>query len=212
MHVLDGEVSRAEYNDGWFKTDHHWNMKGAYDAYVKLISALNVKNPVEACYKTWNEPALYGSMARRALDDEYSDEVVDVITDRTSSLRVEIDGVASGGAELLSHAKEYDRGVWDTNRFTSRYGEYFHQNYGLISVTNDAEYEKEAILVVGDSYMNCIDRLIATHYRNTYIVNPSLYEGSVGELISSIGKVDEVVVLMMRSSLVSESTMDFFAG
>jgi hypothetical protein len=57
---------------------------------------------------------------------------------------------------------------------------YYGKNFGIVKYSNSADRHRN-IIVVGDSYDNCIEKLLASHYKDTYFVDLRNYNKEVGE-------------------------------
>lgn len=67
-----------------------------------------------------------------------------------------------------------------------------------------------SVLVVGDSYTNCIDYLFASVYRHVYIIDPRHYRGTLDSFLKD-HDVDDAVFIMSSNNLTSQSFSDFLA-
>lgn len=77
---INGDVSFDQFDEGWYRTDHHWNIAGACVAFWEISEAMGfdgdwVKN-VEL--KAHERPVFYGTLARRALFLGFEDKISDL--------------------------------------------------------------------------------------------------------------------------------------
>lgn len=154
--------STKDYTEKFYKTDHHWNMYGAYQGY-KDITAMLGKTPLELEINQVSERPYYGSFASRSLSQLTKDYIIDVNAD----LKYE---TSISGYENIADFKPrkitYNKG----NEFLDYYIHYFDGQYGLVKYTYDNN-SNENLLIFCDSYAWQIDYLIASHYKNTYVIN-----------------------------------------
>jgi hypothetical protein len=166
----------------YYKTDHHWNFEGAWQVYVQIHRLLSKQNPdmgVPFAPANWIEVPdvrFYGSLARKA---GYYDRVSDVIVDGVFELPSLVIRV-HGFEHVERHAKlQYQEGKYSSYRFAYHNARYFGTDYGLIEYTCASAHAGH-LLVIGDSYDNCIEPLLASHFSRTWFVDTRLYARDVG--------------------------------
>lgn len=183
--IVDGSyTSTEEYVEDHFLTDHHWNIRGALRAYDSVIEALG-KEPVEfgEVYVAYEGP-FWGSYARRGLSILGEGDVILDVEYERSSLRVTVDGVEQYASYLdESFAADYTS-YTKSSMFADCYGSYFHGDPGLIEIENLDVQNGESLLIIGDSYTNCMERFFAESYQYVYIIDPRNYEeGTIQEFL-----------------------------
>ena len=192
LEIKDSET----INDYFYKTDHHWNYKGAYEGYKDIIKMLNpsanILKPIEE--KKFNT-IFYGSRARVTSFYEYAEEFK-VYRFEFPKFEVFVNGEKSS----YGNEEEYYKGIYSKNDTTNHYGTYYGGDYPEIVFINPNKKQKN-ILVLGNSFTNAINKMIATEYDETYIVDLRHYEGHFGKKfnIESYIKendIDDVLVVM----------------
>ena len=207
---IDGDISFAEFDEGWFRTDHHWNIKGAFHGYETIARSLGFgESLLDASDVIAHESPLFqGTFARRGLDTAYSDQVLDYEM-ALPPFKVKV-GEKEEALDILARSNAYKRGEWDDNAFASRYGEYFHGDYGLMTIENPSASSEDDLLIVADSYSNCMERFLAVHYRTTYVLDPRHMEESIDAFLTDHPDVKDVLVLMTSGDLTAEVTRKAF--
>lgn len=202
---IDGGVTYEDFKDAWYKTDHHWMTKGAYEAYLRIADALGLGDIIEPLdEKTCDAPEFYGSLSRRSLDDSYKDKIDDLECD-FPEFSISING-EQRSLEDVVHANAYESGEWIRNRFANRYAEYFHTDFGLIQFDNPTPTVDKSLLIVGDSYTNCMERFLASNYATTYVFDCRYDERTLDEFLVSHPDVDDVVFVMRSTNFLSDTT------
>ena len=167
----------------YYRTDHHWGFRGAYRVYRQLWLLLHQQNPRVGQVldsKGWIELpglAFYGSLARRA---GYYDAIGDVIVDgvfELPSFEVHIHGF---GDRERNQKCRYRTGQYAREKFANHYAEYFGNDYGLIEYLSGASGGGN-LLVIGDSFDNCIEPLLASHFCHSWFVDLRHYHADVGK-------------------------------
>lgn len=207
---VSGAVTYDEFLRNWYKTDHHWNIGGAFDGYCRLARALGfgdeMLEPTEEL--VFARPLFYGTFDRRGLDTTYHDVIVDYGFEDFPSMTVTIDREQASVASL-AHSEWYSEGVWGSNQYGSRYAEYFHTDYGLIEIVNEDSESEEELVIVGDSYSNAMERFLAAHYVTTYVLDPRHLDETADEFLAAHQNVSDVVFVMRSSNLTSSATERF---
>lgn len=209
--VLDLSNADADaYFARYFRTDHHWQATGGYEAYRQAMQAFGRK-PLEAAPAQAYAGPFYGSEARSGLITAYADAIVDVEPDTAvPALSVEVDGQPADASWLDEALGEGWSGSYvPEERFANGYAEHFHGDVGHIRIVNPKG--KGALLVVGDSFTNCMDRLFAYSYREVHIVDPRYSEAKLGEFLEK-HPVDDAVFILASNTLFDKSMRPFLEG
>ncbi|MCX7773301.1 MAG: hypothetical protein N2376_09350 [Clostridia bacterium] len=197
-----------QYIDYFYKTDHHWKGGGVLKAYRDIytllsqgISGFSPEVPVKGVVEV-KQTALRGSFSRRGLYPNLMERISDLDVGDLG-LKTFINdkpGVRSRKAQILS-------GSFKSELFTNYYAEYFGYDFAVI------QYEKATapdrrLLLIGPSYTQALEQIIASHYRETYVLDLrhyAKYAGGQLKLESYIKehKIDDVL-LMVEPQLISD--------
>ncbi|MEC4273302.1 hypothetical protein VJ923_09045 [Adlercreutzia sp. R25] len=154
----------------------------------------------------YSDPVFYGSLARRALENGCSDRIYDADIE-TPDFKVTIDG-AEASIESLVHRGMYNDGRWGGNAYANRYAEYFHTDFGLIQIDNPNPVEDKDVLIVGDSYTNCMERFLACEFATTYVLDPRHDSRSIDEFLEEHKGISDVVFIMRSTNFLSDRTRE----
>lgn len=203
---IDGEVSYEDYLKEWYKTDHHWNTAGAFEGYRRIATALGFGDSLLVPTETIRieQPRFYGALARLGLDGDYSDTIIDYKFDAFPEYAVAINQKEVEESELF--ATDMDVIAWDSNQFANRYSEYFHVDYANIAITNPDTSSRAELLIVGDSYTNCMERFLAAHYKTTYVFDARKTSTTLDEFLVGHENVTDVVFLMRNANMFYKTT------
>lgn len=169
----------------YFKTDNHWNIIGAYEAYKQImvtafpdLSALDFS---EDDLRAYEEPRFCGSSARLSLDDSVDgDTVLDYIT-YLPETRVFFDGEGVSFGEV-EDVESYVNKDYDRNKLTVRYGEYFHYRHGVTTFESQNNTGRN-LLIFSDSFVSCCDRFYAASFDTVVTVDEEYFAGSIREVM-----------------------------
>lgn len=194
-----------DYANYFYKTDHHWNHKGSYEAYKDIISLMRPNDklliPVEEV--VFDDIIFYGSMARISQIFDYKETfkvykfyfpTMDILNNRSGY---------TYGREMY-----YLNEIYDTDKLANHYGLYYGGDSAeVIFDTNKGKYN---VLILGSSYTNAIDKLIASHFKKTYDVDLRHYQNTFGEKFNikkyiDENDIDKVIILADYGFLIDDN-------
>ena len=185
----------AQLHDAYYRTDHHWLTTEAHRSYVESLAAmLPGETPVDVQRSKTFDYDFYGSCARNGLCAAVPpDKICDVWLD-VSDLEVEANGKALDGNKLASWLK-YESGKGNSAAFASLYGDYYHTDYGVLKIRNRKLNTGRELLILGNSYTNCIERFFAMHYDCVYKLDCRHTDQSADDFIKQHNKIGDVLIV-----------------
>ena len=194
-----------EYIKYFYKTDHHWNHRGSYEAYKDIISMVRPNDqfikPIEEV--VFDDIIFYGSSARLIQNFNFKEnfKVYNFNFPKMEILNNRI-GITYG------HEIDYLNGIYSKHELANHYGDYYGGDSAeVVFTTNKNKYNA---LILGSSYTNAIDKLIASHFNKTYDVDLRHYEKTFNEKFDikeyiKKNKIDKVIILADYNFLVDDS-------
>ena len=195
----------TEYKKYFYKTDHHWNYFGSYEGYKDIISMINKKSKVlkPTGETIFNDNIFYGSAARitQIFDFkenfkvyEYNFPSMEILTNRS------IEGYGA--------YDDYVENDYSNDKFTNYYAIYYGDDYA--EVRFDTDKGKENLLIIGNSYTNSVNKLIATHFNKTYDVDLRHYDYTFNEEFNikkyvEDNDIDKVLIIMDYGLLTNDN-------
>lgn len=194
--AFDEYSSLGEYKKDFFRTDHHWKIGGAVKGYESIMDALG-KEPVSFSEpESVGWPTWYGSASRVGIDFAVKGEKVQDVDYERSTLKVTVDGEEKSEASLdRGYSAKKAKSYTPKKSYESCYGAWFHGDYGIITIENPSCANGETLLVIGDSFTNCMERFLAESYARVVVVDPRHFEGSLSALIDEEKPRDLVCIL-----------------
>ncbi len=199
--VVDASCADAEeFGDLYLQTDHHWNIRGALRAYERVAQAFG-KTPttIDGVTKASSD-IFWGAPARVGLSPEGSGDLLFDAVYKRSSISVVVDGKRKKESFL---DKGYSLGYGNyekSERFTNMYADYFHSDFGLIEMTNEDLDDGDTLLIVGDSFSDCMERFFAENYKKVYVFDQRHNKEPLDEFIKS-HDIDDAVFLLGYTNL-----------
>lgn len=203
--LTDLSCSSTEvYFSDYYHTDHHWQVQGAAKAYRKIVTELDREpKDLDDFVMVFGGP-FFGSGVRSGLAPLASDVVYDVSYD-ASSFSVRANGEDIPRSDIDEFLSDSYKSYRKPAKYANVYADYFHKDYGLLEYFN-ADAPEGTLLIIGDSYTNCMDRFFAENYQHVSIIDPRYYENNLDAYVDELAP-DDIVVLMSANNLIDKDTL-----
>lgn len=174
--------SYAEYDEYYYKGDHHWNHKGSYEGYRQILGLLLPGVlPVEPT-EVRSVGIGLGSKTMGA-GAGYCEEMFGYVFD-WPKFDVTINGdkwPCYGYIEDAISRTEKNPGAQKTTSYANLYG----ADNGCVVIRNPEAGNKYGnILLIGESYDNAVLRLLACHFDEVHAIDLRNYSAQVGGTFS----------------------------
>ena len=145
-----------EYQNYFYKTDHHWNYKGSYKGYKEVITLLGVKDFQIPSKEKCVTSLFHGSKNIILGSNNYEEKFCFYEFNLPSH-------------DVFNNIDEKNTFANDSVKEPA-YWKYYGMDRGIITY-DFHDNNKENILIIGDSFDNAINELIASHFNKTYNVD-----------------------------------------
>lgn len=202
-HIGRFDIKNYEdYYKYFYKTDHHWNYQGSYQGYQDIHDLLGINEEIiKPIASKKIKTKFYGSHAKFSKTFTFSDDFTFY------------------DFELKDHQEYIDGKSGTYGNYENYEGIAYHNIYGEVYSVDYSEVmynfnrkNKENLLIIGSSFTNPINRLIASHFNKTYVLDFRFYknkDGSIASLKEYIDKNNIDKVLMITSTDVLDNTAAF---
>ena len=182
-NISDGENSSYLY----FRTDHHWTHRGAYEAYKVYEQAIGqTPGSYEDMHYEKVSDSFYGTMFSRALDTGAVPDTIE-LPEVPDNLVVK-----AGDREISS----YD---WEKLEEKDHYAVYFGGNYPVVTITNPNVKTEKKLLVFKDSFANSFIPLLVNDYSEITLIDLR-YETRPMSALMNTYRPEDVLVLFEMSN------------
>lgn len=180
--------SYEEYKKYFYQTDHHWNYHGAYIGYTKIMKMLEGKNVqlIEPVNTHIYNTIYNGSLAR--------DNLLKCSTEKFTVYEYDLPEYKTF---VNDEEKEYGyRSYYVSDEdfphraYANHYGMYYGDDWAKVVYDFD-QPEKENLLILGTSFTNAVNELIASHYNKTHVLDFRYYRKQYGERINAQKYMEE---------------------
>ncbi|MCD8390576.1 MAG: hypothetical protein LUD03_01890 [Firmicutes bacterium] len=172
----------------FYKTDHHWTSRGAYEAYrLFCADALSESEfEIESC------GGFYGTTYSKSAFWREDGETIELWT-HPADVKVTIsDGVSEKTSDDMFFRAHLDE--------ADKYPVYLDGNHSYVRIENTGAAEGR-LLLIKDSYAHCLAPFLALHNSVTDMVDLRYYLSSVSELVSR-EKYDSILIVYGLENLV----------
>jgi hypothetical protein len=181
--------------DDYFKTDHHWNEKGAYAAYQKICASVTHTQPQSFTY-TMVTDDFKGTMYSKSGAFWKNGESL-VRIDPTTANDVTV--TFENGTTMNSLYKEENLAGKD------KYTYYLDGNHSYEKIQTSVNNGKKAV-IVKDSYAHILVPYLAQEYSEIDLVDLRYYKDAVSRLITDKDSTD-VYVIYSLDEFASEKSL-----
>ena len=188
--------SLAKQSGQYFKTDHHWNEKGALVGYEAICQQVLNKDPNKFIFELVAEN-FKGTLCSKAGtfwyegDDIYRIDPLDKIEVK---MQIELDG------------EEYDSIYMDEAlKAKDKYTYYEGGNHAYVKISTSVENGKKAF-IIKDSYAHILIPYLISEYEEIEMVDLRYFRQDLNEYIEDN---DDVYIIYSVDSFVSDSNLVF---
>ncbi len=181
VDVYDALYSRKE-EDIYYKTDHHWTTRGAYYAYQRLGEVMGFTPHDQSYFRIARvTDSFYGSLYSTGGFRNLQPDAIDLYLPRVPEqyqVYYYDDQKATDSLYALENLDKKDK-----------YAVFLDGNKSLIKITTNADSQRK-LLLLKDSYANCLIPFLTGHFREIYVVDPRYYSDSLSDLAKTSGVTD----------------------
>lgn len=159
------------YKKYFYKTDHHWNYEGSYQAYLDIANMFGKDNVIEVKeLLEFEDTTFYGSTARNLSFFDIKETFKGYKFDYDEHKEY-INGVETN----YGNYREYYNGNYNTSTLNSYYSDYYGGDVAELRYDYNKK-TRDNLLVISTSFSNPINPLIASHFNNTFIIDLRHYK------------------------------------
>lgn len=182
----------------YFRTDHHWTMRGAYYAYVKAAKYLQVEPlklndfSIEVMSENFFGSFYTKAASRRILPDKMEVFSPNLNIDYTVTY-YDQNKVASSLYEL------------DFLKGKDKYGMFLNGNHSLVTITSSLKNGRK-LAVIKDSYAHTFLPFLANHFEEIHVLDLRYYHMNLNDYLQE-ESIEEVLFLYNLSNFATDRNM-----
>jgi hypothetical protein len=205
------DYSKKEIEKMYFKTDHHWNIEGAFAGYQYIINRMGetssqfngmARNREDYSLSCKEDVKFVGSINNQIykLVDAEEDKACQLISKDVNEM-VSVRAKMLDGSEVTNISEVYGTGF---HKKELLYGDLFTWDLPLIQFEFEGTGNDLHLLVLKDSYTNPIQPFLAQHFKYTSIIDLRHYKEKTVEDFIRENEVDMVLFLYNDTNLFGE--------
>lgn len=201
--------TEEELKNMYFKTDHHWNSLGAYNAFRYFIEKYSEYEKIDISLDESNYNLEW--LNNREFDGSYNRNLAYIFPKKEnipvidSKLNYEYYTLENGKFKEIS--KERIVGTGRKNKELS-YEEVYTGNEECYKIVNNKSKTDRSILVIRDSYEAAMTGMLSEVFRNVYIVDPRVGDFNFDYVLSHCNA--DNLVFMFNNGLVMDDMLSYF--
>ena len=190
--VFEGEDARKFF----YKTDHHWTSRGAYEACAFYTSSKGRILPAADTYRVETADGFQGSCYSRACLWSIPPESLELWRSG-ASFQVEFSDKELSYEDLFfqNYLNEGDK-----------YQVFLDGNHPLVTVRNKTPGATGKILVIRDSFSNCFGCFLADAYETVLMVDLRYYRKPIKELVET-ERPDDILILYSVNNFMTDGNI-----
>ncbi len=186
--------------DIYYHTDSRWTTLGAYYAYQQLAESLQLDPEKSLEFQKYAVTNIFNGDLSSASGYEMGYEeplYIYVPEENAGELQIVVDYVEEGERT----ATLYDR---ESLLKKDKYKVFMGGDHALVDIRTTAD-TTDRLLVIKDSYANCLIPFLIPYYREIIVVDPVYYQGDLDEVMES--KISKVLFLYSGNSFVKDQNI-----
>lgn len=191
--VLNLEKTLTSNNQYFYRTDHHWNMKGVYEGYSQMIRQLQTKFPEipsivdEGEFNVEKYPDCFVGSDGRKIGQllNFKEEIEVWNHPDYEDISVEINGEESSFYHHQYISEDF---------FNNDYGVYMGGDNGIEIITNPNVDNELSLVLIGDSMSNPLIPLLSLHFRTIYSYDMRHYKESI---LADLDRLNPDIIMLI---------------
>ena len=201
---IDTEQTLSAHKDEaiYYHTDHHWTTLGAYYAWQELAKTMGLdteKAPILKPYAVTGD--FNGTLSSLSgYETGYREPIYIYTTEKTAD---NIEVVVNDVDKQERTATLYDSSQLEEK---DKYAVFLGGNTGLLDIRTTAD-STDRLLLVKDSYANCLIPFLTPYYREIFVVDPRYYTGDIHQIMDE-KKITSVLFLYNGNTFMKDNSID----
>lgn len=194
---------KADSAQLYYKTDHHWTSKGAYECYVLLGKSMGFEPVPENGFSKETEEGFYGTSYSKSALWMLSPDNIELWSAKTQpkdSVSVEI----SDGSDKKTGKSYFFREHLSED---DKYPVFLDGNHSLVRITNKA-VDSGTLIVLKDSYAHSIVPFLSQNYHEIIMADMRYYKKEISALAAK-EDADGILILYSLDNLSNDNNLAY---
>ena len=183
-------------NDSYFKSDHHYNEKGAYLTYTAICDQVLDEEPLIFNYELKSEEFKGTLNAKSGLYYYPADNIYEIISDKQLNVQIEYDN------DGIIHDSIYNE---DNLDIKDKYTYYLDGNHSIYHIKTENNNKRNAV-IIKDSFAHILLPYLLYEYDNITMVDLRYYHQPLNDLINDN---DDIYLIYSIENFISDNNLVF---
>ena len=195
-------LKKHKLEDIYYHTDHHWTTLGAFYAFQELASSMKLDTSKVSEWKSYAVTSEFnGTLSATSGYETGYEEPIYIYAPENIEDAPEV--VVNYVNEKKKTATLYDSSKLEEK---DKYAMFLGGNYPMIDIRTTAD-TTDRLLLIKDSYANCLVPFLVPYYREIIIIDPRYYYGDITEVMES-NKITSVLFLYNGNTFVEDNSIN----
>ncbi|MCI6061154.1 MAG: DHHW family protein [Dorea sp.] len=195
-------LKKHKSEDIYYRTDHHWTTLGAFYAFQELASSMKLDTSKVSEWKSYAVTSEFnGTLSATSGYETGYEEPIYIYAPENIEDAPEV--VVNYVNEKKKTATLYDSSKLEEK---DKYAMFLGGNFPMIDIRTTAD-TTDRLLLIKDSYANCLVPFLVPYYREIIIIDPRYYYGDITEVMES-NKITSVLFLYNGNTFVEDNSIN----
>ena len=199
---VEEALKKHAKEDIYYRTDHHWTSLGASYAFEKLAEEMKIENP-ETDYQVYIVADDFEGTFASKSGYHKSRDAIQVYEPKSHDTEYIVMYVEEGSKSASIYKSEC---LQEKDKYTV----FFGGNHARIDISTTLKEERN-LLLVKDSYANCMVQFLLPYYQNIIMIDPRYFYESVDNIMGSYGITEVLFLYNVNTFLGDHSIADVLA-
>ena len=189
-------LKKADADNLYYKTDHHWTSEGAYTVFKAAARELGIKKPVR--YNKYTVSTSFKGTLSSKSGDFIGKDTIEIFVPKSSETTYYV----SYPDAQEKRASIFKPEMLDTK---DQYTVFFGGNHPLVEINTTAGTGRN-LLILKDSYANSFVQFLIPYYDHIIMVDPRYYYDNVNMVVSNYG-INEILYLYSADTVFTDTSL-----
>ena len=204
-------TKREEGTQVYYRTDHHWSMRGAYCGYLCLMPYLGLSDDsnllninFESLPSEIVSEEFYGTTWSKVCDNAVVPDTIEIYENPAWQQNLTVTYEDTGEVTNTPYNRDY-------LAKKDKYSMFLNNQHSLVTIQNTGadlsrtdDRERKMLVVVKDSYANSLIPFLIDRYETIAVFDPRYYKGSISEWVNNHPEAEDVLILYNLETMDSD--------
>ncbi len=204
VNWIDVEKTLKKHRDEklYYHTDHHWTTLGAYYAYQTLADGMGLDKSQAPEWKPYAVTKTFnGTLSASSGYETGYGEPIYIYSAKN---------IKDNPQVVVNYVDEQEKKatLYDTSKLAEKdkYALFLGGNSAMIDIRTNAD-STDRLLLLKDSYANCLIPFLTAHYREIIVIDPRYYYGDIRKVMEE-NKITSILYVYNGNTFVEDNSIN----